>query len=523
MVCLAFGHGALNTKLAPATMSFAEFAEGLRRPEVGPKDGQYYLRGGDLAAPFRANENLRAADVVILDGDSGIDPADGAIVGAPPLPEVTAVLDKLGFAYVAHTTHSYSLERWKYRVIVPAKMCDEADLRAVVGWLIAQLHGAGVFLNNVRENEVWAQLWYTPRISQPDSPFESLANLNGAPVDVEACRIWHQRELKHKAAEQQARQSTPKRVSNDPSPIERFNAEHGLDWVRSRLDAEGYRFAYYDKADDAYRYVRPGSTTGTPGVVVFKGKYGDWCTWSHHGDEDPLSGRVCDPFELRSVFEFGSDRKAAVRELLAKALNTEGGELATDSRTRVSEDDRPFVRIRPAAVFAGEYRPAEYIVDGLLQGGFLYSLTAPTGTGKTSVALLLAKCVADGSVFASREVERGKVLFCGGENPDDLRQRFLSLCDQEGRAPGDYDIEFLTAERYGSLIEGHREVVDYIAGVGGVKLVIVDTSAAFFIGQDENANTELGDYARKLRRLTDRKSTRLNSSHTDISRMPSSA
>ena len=54
-----------------------------------------------------------------------------------------------------------------------------------------------------------------------------------------------------------------------------------------------------------------------------------------------------------------------------------------------------------------------------------------------------------------------------------------------------------------SLIEGHREVVDYIAGVGGVKLVIVDTSAAFFIGQDENANTELGDYARKLRRLTE--------------------
>ena len=38
--------------------------------------------------------------------------------------------------------------------------------------------------------------------------------------------------------------------------------------------------------------------------------------------------------------------------------------------------------------------------------------------------------------------------------------------------------------------------------IGGVTLVIVDTSAAYFEGDDENNNTQAGKHARLLRRLT---------------------
>jgi hypothetical protein len=41
-----------------------------------------------------------------------------------------------------------------------------------------------------------------------------------------------------------------------------------------------------------------------------------------------------------------------------------------------------------------------------------------------------------------------------------------------------------------------------VTEIGGVTLVIVDTSAAYFEGDDENNNTQAGKHARLLRRLT---------------------
>jgi hypothetical protein len=39
--------------------------------------------------------------------------------------------------------------------------------------------------------------------------------------------------------------------------------------------------------------------------------------------------------------------------------------------------------------------------------------------------------------------------------------------------------------------------------LGGVDLIIVDTSAAYFLGQDENINPQIGAHARMLRKLTE--------------------
>src|SRR5262249_31763275 len=158
--------------------------------------------------------------------------------------------------------------------------------------------------------------------------------------------------------------------------------------------------------------------------------------------------------------------------------------------------------IRDAATFAREYRPADYLIDGLLQTGFLYSLTAPTGTGKTAIALLLSQCVADGVRFGEREVKSGAVLYAAGENPDELRQRFLAMCDREKREPSSFNIHFLTPLTSRGLLIGFDELQEYAGKVdGGVRCVVVDTAAAFFDGENENDNTELGAYARRLRSL----------------------
>jgi hypothetical protein len=130
---------ARTTAVKPVSITFDEFADMLSEPEIGEKDGPYYLRGGDMLEPVRGNENLKTADLLIIDGDSGFDPETGEETGAPPMNRVTAQLRKMGLKFVAHTSHSYIPgEKWKYRVAIPAKLKHEADLKACLAYVMAQ-------------------------------------------------------------------------------------------------------------------------------------------------------------------------------------------------------------------------------------------------------------------------------------------------------------------------------------------------------------------------------------------------
>ena len=155
--------------------------------------------------------------------------------------------------------------------------------------------------------------------------------------------------------------------------------------------------------------------------------------------------------------------------------------------------------IMPAADFLARYVPADYIIDGLLLRGAMYSLTAPTGTGKTAVALLLMQRIAAGRQFAGRDCEPGAVLYCAGENPDDLRHRMIAARDNEfGGLPLERMHVYEPAGPQ-TLLQRIKEMRAYAETIGGLRLVIVDTAAAFFTGDNENDNTQAGNYARELR------------------------
>jgi hypothetical protein len=79
-----------------------------------------------------------------------------------------------------------------------------------------------------------------------------------------------------------------------------------------------------------------------------------------------------------------------------------------------------------SAEFVKGFVPPDYVIDGIIQRGFLYSLTARTGDGKTALALLLAACVDLGVPFGGHATERGRVLFFAGENPTDARARWIA-------------------------------------------------------------------------------------------------
>jgi AAA domain len=162
--------------------------------------------------------------------------------------------------------------------------------------------------------------------------------------------------------------------------------------------------------------------------------------------------------------------------------------LATQPRLVVSSSE-----------FVAGFVPPDYVLDGILQRRFLYSLTAPTGTGKTAIALLLAASVALGRPIGEHDVERGRVLYLAGENPDDVRMRWVAMSEAMGFDVDKIDVNFVPGVF--KLSEIKACISAEIERIGQVSLVIVDTSAAFNEGSDENDNVQMGLHARRMREL----------------------
>jgi hypothetical protein len=161
----------------------------------------------------------------------------------------------------------------------------------------------------------------------------------------------------------------------------------------------------------------------------------------------------------------------------------------------------PPLPIQSSVEFVTNFVPPDYLIDGLLQRRFVYSMTGPTGEGKTSVALLIALHVARGLALDGREIDKGKVLFLAGENPDDVRMRWIKQLDYAGIDPKDVDVCFVPGSFAISDQTMRERIIQANGEHGPFDLIIVDTSVAFFEGDDENANIQMLAHAKMLRGL----------------------
>jgi hypothetical protein len=179
---------------------------------------------------------------------------------------------------------------------------------------------------------------------------------------------------------------------------------------------------------------------------------------------------------------------------------------AKDNRGASLPIPEPTPVLLSKAQFLADYTPPDWLWDGILQRRFVYSLTAKTGDGKTAFAELLsekvAACDRRDATIGGHPVDEGNVIYFAGENPDDLRNRMIASDHISGRdcsqdrisiIPGTFGIDAMRAE-----CEAKAKTLPG----GKFDLVIVDTSAAYFLGDDENNNPQMGGHARKLRTLT---------------------
>lgn len=178
-------------------------------------------------------------------------------------------------------------------------------------------------------------------------------------------------------------------------------------------------------------------------------------------------------------------------------LTTPLAKRTTEERGSKPERQQPL--IQSSAAFVAAYEPPDYLIDGLLQRRFCYSLTAHTGRGKTAIALLIAAHVALGRSLAGREIENGRVLMFAGENPTDVCQRWIAMSEQMDFDANAIEVYFIPGRfKISDMIERIRAEV---TALGGVALLIIDTSAAYFEGDDENNNVQLGRHASQMREL----------------------
>jgi RecA-family ATPase len=159
------------------------------------------------------------------------------------------------------------------------------------------------------------------------------------------------------------------------------------------------------------------------------------------------------------------------------------------------------IRLQSSKNLVRGFVPPDYLVDGILQRQFLYTLTGQTGAGKTAISLLLAAHVALGRSIGKIGIAQGKVVILAGENPTDTTMRWIAMSQELG-----FDVDQIPVY-FGAgafqVSKSNEDLRRQIEALGGVSLVIVDTSAAFFEGDDENNNRQAIDHAKMLRDLTE--------------------
>lgn len=158
--------------------------------------------------------------------------------------------------------------------------------------------------------------------------------------------------------------------------------------------------------------------------------------------------------------------------------------------------------IQTSAQFVQGFVPPEYLVDQVLQRRFCYSITAQTGVGKTAVAMLLSAHVGAGRSLGNLDVEQGSVLYFAGENPTDIQMRWLGITRELNIDPANADVHFVPGAM--PLSQAAARITEEVTRKGlRPALVVVDTAAAYFEGDDENSNTQAVAHARRLRALTE--------------------
>lgn len=169
----------------------------------------------------------------------------------------------------------------------------------------------------------------------------------------------------------------------------------------------------------------------------------------------------------------------------------------------MAERDNRFPEVIRGSSFVRTLPEQRPIIDSVpcTNRARLLGLTGMTGHGKTTIATAVQVALVAGLKFAGQDVERGRVAVFCGENPDDYNAHLIATMQQLGLEPADLD-DLLVIPGRMDLAAGMDWLERKVEEFGELTAVFVDTSAAYFMGDDDNGNVQMYKHAAMLRALT---------------------
>lgn len=480
-----------NKQLKPWAGTIDDLVFSFGKAEVGPKDGSYFVRG-PFSKPLRENENITRADLLIIDGDKRIDPGTGELMDGAPAPHIAhEALQEMQWPHIVYTSHSHDPDRqyFRWRAIIPAPILTPEELLAMADHAVCGLQRAGCHVANVKENGTWSQAWYLPRKRSEDAHFAVYDGTDADPITRDQVEriteAWKAANAKHGPREMPNKgRSSP---SDPTTSIGRYVATYGNpDGITAILERNGYEFKSFDRVNDevAYRFIAPGSTSGTPGVRVYAGRDdGRWLVYSHHGDSDPLSklGAV-DAFDVFAELEHGGDKGKAV------------GVYEAGLRAEIEAGQRDYPRYRLLTFNEFSSDPPELeIVENVLPAAGTACIYGRSGTGKTFLTIDLMMAISRGlDDWFGYRVMQSPVVYLALEGAQGMRDRMEAyrmrrLCDiPDAFRILDDRFSLASAEDRSALIKAVRE-----CGLDR-PVVVIDTMTRATPGLDLNGPKDMG-------------------------------
>jgi len=324
-LALSRGYGGVaNTQLEPWSPTFRELcAQFQRTPEIGPKDGDYWVRGPfRLGSPTRSDNNIEYARMLVLDGDGSIDRVTGEIIiGSPPPVDVHEILVDLDIPHILHPTYSNGQpgKGNRYHVLIPVIANNPQELRAGVAHVLDLIQAHDCNLVGAKENNTWSQAWYFPRLATDDADYFCYVHTAGKAINAALSLEWYGEDEDSVVPTNDDATETPDSGDQD-SLFTLFRTQNdNPEWIRAKLESNDYKLDSTGRmnGEKSYRYLSPHSTSGRAGVNVFKDINGIWRVCSHHSAEDPLSdtdGSAVghDAWDLYRILEYDDDQAAAL-------------------------------------------------------------------------------------------------------------------------------------------------------------------------------------------------------------------
>jgi uncharacterized metal-binding protein len=199
-----------------------------------------------------------------------------------------------------------------------------------------------------------------------------------------------------------------------------------------------------------------------------------------------------------------SARRAGNGVDVVELLNMTRSQLET-LHERATVPERSGTESPPALVSATDFlsssRPADWIVNGLVQRGCLYACTGQTNHGKTAVMLVMMLSIAAGRRFCGIELTRSRVAILCGENQDGFRIRMRATMQVLGIEDEDLQGWLYVYPAAAPLVSIASTISETMTSIGEFGAVLIDTSIAYFSGNSEDDNVQAVEHARTMRTL----------------------